>query len=222
MVRKSKADALVTRQQLLDAAEQVFLSQGVAGTSLQQVAAAAGLTRGAIYWHFQDKADLFTAMMDRVTLPCECAFDQARSAAPSDPAATLTAMALAPLRALSGHAQMQRVFRIAMHLTEYTGELAPVGERHRQAVAEFVDAMELPCRALAADPHGAALGLFGLVDGLMRQWTMDPSAFDLLAVGQRAVAAYVAGLAGLAATAAPPAAPAGSRRKSPARPVQSI
>lgn len=218
MVRKSKADALVTRQQLLDAAEQVFLSQGVAGTSLQQVAAAAGLTRGAIYWHFQDKAALFTAMMDRVTLPCECAFDLARSVAPSDPTATLRAMAMAPLRELSGHPQMQRVFRIAMHLTEYTGELAPVGERHRQAVAEFVGAMEWPCRALVPDAHGAALGLFGLIDGLMRQWTMDPSAFDLVAVGERAVAAYVAGLA---ATASPPAAPAGSRRKSPARPVPS-
>ncbi|MBQ0931109.1 TetR family transcriptional regulator [Ideonella alba] len=221
MVRKSKADALVTRQQLLDAAEQVFLSQGVAGTSLQQVAAAAGLTRGAIYWHFEDKAALFTAMMDRVTLPCECAFDEARGATPGDPCATLLGMAMAPLRALSGHAQMQRVFRIAMHLTEYTGELAPVGERHRQAVAEFVQAMELPCRALVPDAHGAALGLFGLVDGLMRQWTMDPAAFDLVAVGERAVRAYVGGLAARAATASPPAAPAGSPRKSRAQPARS-
>lgn len=221
MVRKSKADALATRQQLLDAAEQVFLSQGVAATSLQQVAVAAGLTRGAIYWHFQDKADLFAAMMDRVTLPCECAMDQARSACPDDPAATLRMMAMTPLRALASQAQMQRVFRIAMHLTEYVGELAPVGERHRQAVAGYVGDLELPCRALTADPHGAALGLFGLLDGLMRQWTMAPTAFDLVAVGERAVAAYVAGLAGLAATASPPAAPAGSPRKSPARPARS-
>jgi TetR/AcrR family transcriptional regulator, acrAB operon repressor len=218
MVRKSKADALATRQQLLDAAEQVFLSQGVAGTSLQQVAAAAGLTRGAIYWHFQDKADLFTAMMDRVTLPCECAMGQARTAAPGDPSATLQAMAMAPLRALAGHAQMQRVFRIAMHLTEYTGELAPVGERHRQAVAAIVADMQQACGQLSRDPHGAALGLFGLIDGLMRQWTMEPAAFDLVAVGERAVAAYVAGLS---ATASAPAAPAGSRQKNPARPARS-
>ncbi|MBN8487913.1 MAG: TetR family transcriptional regulator [Burkholderiales bacterium] len=218
MVRKSKADALATRQQLLDAAEQVFLSQGVAGTSLQQVAVAAGLTRGAIYWHFQDKADLFTAMMDRVTLPCECAMDQARGATPGDPVATLQAMAMAPLRALAGQAQMQRVFRIAMHLTEYTGELAPVGERHRLAVAGFVADLQQPCSVLSRDAHGAALGLFSLIDGLMRQWTMDPSAFDLVAVGERSVAAYVAGLA---ATASPPAAPAGSPRRSPARPARS-
>jgi hypothetical protein len=50
---------------------------GVARTSLQQVAAEAGVTRGAIYWHFKDKAELFSAMMDRVLLPCEWAMDDA-------------------------------------------------------------------------------------------------------------------------------------------------
>jgi TetR/AcrR family acrAB operon transcriptional repressor len=66
MVRRSKEDALATRNSLLDAAEHVFLAQGVAGTSLNDIAQAAGTTRGAIYWHFKDKADLFNAMMDRV------------------------------------------------------------------------------------------------------------------------------------------------------------
>ena len=65
MPRRTKEDALATRNSLLDAAERVFLAQGVAGTSLNDIAQEAGTTRGAIYWHFRDKADLFTAMMDR-------------------------------------------------------------------------------------------------------------------------------------------------------------
>ena len=56
---------------LLDAALRVFRDRGVAHTSLEEVAAAAGVTRGAVYWHFKDKADLFTALCERVQLPME-------------------------------------------------------------------------------------------------------------------------------------------------------
>ena len=71
MARRTKADAQTTRNNLLDAAEQLFQSRGVSHTSLNDIATAAGTTRGAIYWHFKDKADLFNAMMERVTLPLE-------------------------------------------------------------------------------------------------------------------------------------------------------
>ena len=71
MARRTKADAQATRSSLLDAAEQLFQARGVSRTSLNDIALAAGTTRGAIYWHFKDKADLFNAMMERVTLPLE-------------------------------------------------------------------------------------------------------------------------------------------------------
>src|SRR5574337_1789480 len=69
MARRTKEDALATRSALLDAAERVFLQQGVSRTSLADIAHAAGVTRGALYWHFKDKASLFNAMLDRVALP---------------------------------------------------------------------------------------------------------------------------------------------------------
>ena len=67
MARRTKAEAQATRNALIDAAERLFDSQGVSRTSLQDIAQAAGATRGAIYWHFKDKADLFNAMMERAT-----------------------------------------------------------------------------------------------------------------------------------------------------------
>ena len=73
MARRTKDDSPTTRD-LLDAAEYLFLSQGVSRTSLQHVARRAGATRRAVYWHFTDKADLVTAMIERVTLPLEAAF----------------------------------------------------------------------------------------------------------------------------------------------------
>ena len=51
------------RRRLLDAALEVFAEQGFASASLDQVAEAAGLTKGAIYSNFASKDDLFFAMM---------------------------------------------------------------------------------------------------------------------------------------------------------------
>ena len=85
MVRKTKEEALATRDLILDTAECVFQRRGVAATSLQEIALAAGLTRGAIYWHFQNKADVFEAMMQRVALPLERTLDAGDMREATDP-----------------------------------------------------------------------------------------------------------------------------------------
>src|SRR5436853_7028091 len=71
MARRTRKEALETRNRILDAAETVFHERGVAHASLEEIAATAEVTRGAIYWHFKDKAELFDAMMQRVVLPVE-------------------------------------------------------------------------------------------------------------------------------------------------------
>lgn len=71
MVRRTKAEAAATREALLDAAEEVFLERGVANASLDLISRRAGVTRGALYWHFRNKGDLFRAMLDRVRMPFE-------------------------------------------------------------------------------------------------------------------------------------------------------
>lgn len=58
------------RERLLDAALAEFQDRGYAGTSLQGVARRAGLTKGAIYWSFRDKQDLFlTLVHERLDVP---------------------------------------------------------------------------------------------------------------------------------------------------------
>jgi AcrR family transcriptional regulator len=52
-----------TRQRLLDAATEVFLEKGYEGTRVAEVARRAGLTTGAIYGNFDNKADLLTAAL---------------------------------------------------------------------------------------------------------------------------------------------------------------
>ena len=66
MARRTKQEAAATRAALLDAAEEVFLERGVSRASLEVISRRAGVTRGALYWHFRNKGDLFRAMLERV------------------------------------------------------------------------------------------------------------------------------------------------------------
>ena len=92
MVRRTKEEALQTRNRILDAAEQVFYDKGVSRTSLADIAAQAGVTRGAIYWHFENKGDLFTAMFDRVLLPLDELSAPPADGADDDPLTRLARM----------------------------------------------------------------------------------------------------------------------------------
>ena len=62
MAKKTRLEALETRNQILDTAERVFSQKGVSRTTLADIADAAGFTRGAIYGHFKNKADVFAAL----------------------------------------------------------------------------------------------------------------------------------------------------------------
>jgi AcrR family transcriptional regulator len=52
-----------TRRQLLDAGERVFLRWGLQGSSVEEIAAEAGFTRGAFYSNFKSKDELFVEML---------------------------------------------------------------------------------------------------------------------------------------------------------------
>lgn len=69
MARKTKEEAQATRAGILDAAQACFHEFGVAGTSLAMIGARAGYTRGAVYWHFKNKTEVLTAMIDRERIP---------------------------------------------------------------------------------------------------------------------------------------------------------
>lgn len=69
MAKKTKEHAEITRLNLISAARRLFIEQGVTKTTMEQIAIAAGYTRGAVHWHFESKVDIFQAMRDLVSIP---------------------------------------------------------------------------------------------------------------------------------------------------------
>ncbi|RZJ06882.1 MAG: TetR family transcriptional regulator, partial [Acidovorax sp.] len=187
MARRTKEDAIATRNSLIDAAEQVFGEKGVSRASLSDIAQAAGATRGAIYWHFKDKVDLFGAMMDRVTLPLEQGFGEFESSTCPDPVQRLRAVMAMVLRSVASDERTRRVFEVALYKVEYVSEMVGVRDRHmaaseaftRQLARDFELAAEAQHVVLPMTAMEAATGLHALFDGLIRNWILGEGGFDL-------------------------------------------
>ena len=214
MVRRTKEDAATTREQLLDAAERVFRERGVAGSSLAEVASAAGVTRGAVYWHFRDKADLYAAMCDRATLPLETMLTDAGSTLHASPLAALRDLALTALTRLARDPRSQAVFEVMFHKSEHTAELAPIAERKQRerrhclqqverVLQQAVHKGELP---QDTDTALATQALHAYIAGLMHEWVLDPGSYDLGTAAPALIDVLLAGL-----RAAPPRVEAASR-----------
>jgi len=202
MARRTKEEALETRSCILDAAERVFNERGVANSSLEEIATAAKVTRGAIYWHFKDKAELFDAMMQRVVMPAECLMESARAGGITDPLSVLRLTTIDVLLRTARDKRMQRVFEIAYHKCEYVGDAEGVRERHIASQNECLKSIEAGFRACVAagqipksvSPRVAAIGAMSLVSGLIANWLLEPASFPLARHAEALVDIYFRGL----------------------------
>ena len=136
MVRKTKEDTELTHAALLEAAGQVFFDKGVAQTTLNDIAVAAGMTRGAIYWHFKDKAALLQALFGQAMLPMEAMLAELDVCSEADPLGALRQMCIQSLTTLAQSQQQQRIFSIMFHKCENIGEAAAVIAENEQACGD--------------------------------------------------------------------------------------
>lgn len=179
-MRRTKEASEQTRQAIIVAARRQFAVRGVTRTTMQRVAEAAGVTRGAVYFHFANKRDLFRAMREQVSLPL---FDHTELLGPADPdpLGTVERFLHDVIEQIAGDLQTRRTFDILALKCEYVDELRPELKRHVRRCHDLMEKFALIYRhardsgAMRDDvaPETAALATCVFITGLVRLWLMD-------------------------------------------------
>lgn len=203
MARNSKEKAQETRESILDAAEDVFHDRGVSNTSLTDIARAAGVTRGAIYWHFRNKADLFDAMCQRVRGPMRAMIEEMANEETADPIGQLRAGGAFVMQQVVENPHYRKVLTILFHRCEYVDPEDPILIYQREWLAHGMSTIrQVMANARAKgqlpadlDINLAALYLHVVFDGLLNSWLFSPGSFDLVDDAQRINDAVWGGLA---------------------------
>lgn len=176
MARKTKEEAQRTRQQIIDAARTVFHKYGVANSSLEQVASAAGLTRGAVYWHFKDKAELFFAIREDVFTPMSQRMEAILfSDDYADPLDAIEASLKAFFQFLADSPTLRQVLEIMMLRCEQVNEYAEIQAEVERPSDEFLGKVNKIYKKAAAqgllreglEPSAIALDTWAFVKGLL-------------------------------------------------------
>ncbi|HEX8646206.1 MAG TPA: TetR family transcriptional regulator [Thermoleophilaceae bacterium] len=165
------------RERLLDAAERVFGESGYRGASVDDVAAAAGATKGALYWHFASKQELFFALVEeRVDSRVREFLEfMERAGTGSDPTPAVSS-------GLARVVDEQRQMFLLMHEYWALAVRDPGLREHyveRQRALRTRVAQTLEARAggrLPVDAERLATGLIAFATGLAEERIADPDA----------------------------------------------
>ncbi len=181
MARKTKEDSEKTRQLLIDKALDVFYEKGVARTTLNDVATAAGMTRGAIYWRFENKAELFAAFVDQAVSPMEQAARTLLEDTSSDPLERLRQLMVSTFVIPAQDLSIRRAYAVMVHRCEYTDEfragISALEERERNFVSMLGDLVDQAKEQGLIDTgrptEVIAFAIFSYIDGVLNRWTYD-------------------------------------------------
>lgn len=180
-MRKTKEEAEVTREKLLDAGLKVFSRKGYATATLDDIAKEAGVTRGAVYWHFKGgKADLLVSILDdglarvnNIMLKIITADEK--------PIKKLERLAVRMLEFLEEDEKYRALQEILIFKTgedtELTLKLADKQLAQRETLKNISDMID---EAKAAgevrkdvDTTTIALAYYGMINGIVLLWMVD-------------------------------------------------
>lgn len=176
MVRKTKEEAELTRKRIIDAARQVFHECGVIRSSLDRIARAAGVTRGAVYWHFEDKSALFFAMREDVFAPMLARTDAILfDPEQVNPLDAIEGSIKEFFRVLEDTPVVREVFEIMISRCEYVDEFASIQEEIGRPAQVFLEKIERQYQDASTkgflrpgvDPLDAARDTWAFTSGLL-------------------------------------------------------
>ncbi|PHV13301.1 hypothetical protein CSQ89_01285 [Chitinimonas sp. BJB300] len=180
------AEPVDTRDRILESAARVFSQRSYLGASLDEVAADAGLTKGAVYWHFKSKNDLFFALLDS---RFQVEFDQhlpeaielqSRHASPREGTKALLAGVLERVKQDPDWPRLFLEFLGQARAPEVRERLAQAYQQsYRMSATLITQQHSLHQQAVPVDPQLQAIFWSALMDGLITAWLLNPEAINL-------------------------------------------
>lgn len=201
MVRKTKEDAEVTRQRIIDAAREMFSTTGVSKSSLEKVAKLAGVTRGAVYWHFENKTELFHAMHEQVFLPLIERIDATllASSREKNPLTRIENFLLDTIRLLNEDQVTRQTYEIIMSKCEYVDEFATVLQQILGNCSGIVENIELVYQDAHQQglinsnlsPAQLAMDTHLFFSGLLHTWVKDSNGARVRGQAEMLIKAHI-------------------------------
>lgn len=200
-MKRTKEEAAVTRAAVLKAALSVFSSKGYDASTLEDVSAAARVTRGAIYWHFKSKADLYNTLIEEVA----ARGNMVVQSAVAEGGALLEILRRIFVRQCAlieddreARAIMELVlFKTGLHPDLKAGRKKQIDEGNA-LVAGIADAMRMGVSQGILrdniDPTDMARAFLAFENGAIQQWLASPKSFSLKTSAESFADILIAGL----------------------------
>jgi len=193
MARKTKQEALETRNSIMDAAVRVFAVKGVARTSLDDIAREAGVTRGAIYWHFANKEDLLNSLWDQIVLLYAPMTQASEAQDEPDPLGKMKNLYLALFCGLVEDQRQQQLFRLLFDDSSHSKETEAMRFRHVQMRRERLRGIQITLNNAQEkgqlppnlDIRQGSISVLVFIHGLITNWITTPDMFDIKKEGER-------------------------------------
>ena len=190
MARKTKEEAEKTKSRIMDAALDVFYRQGLTRSTLNDIAAEAGVTRGAIYWHFKDKMDLLKKINESIN--GEVVFFLKRPGVEEmDRLSDIAGIISQFFVLLETNERFAKFYAIMSYKVEYTDELEALLTVEFRESKRFRGFLESTYEKLMAEgkvtrevsPRQAALAILSMIWGMVEMWILDRTAIGLSTEG---------------------------------------
>ncbi len=200
-MKRKKADALLTREGILDAALRVFSRKGYALSTLEDIAKEAKVTRGAIYWHFENKVEIYAALVGERSSKAFTLFSDILNKKTS-PVQKLRQILIQSLIYIEENEDYRAILELTTFKTEVTEEMIPFVqkkvENNKILVASFVKIVE-EGRVTGEIRHDvnanvAAIAILGFLNGMLLSWLTDETAFSPRKQAETIVDTFLYGL----------------------------
>ncbi len=200
-MRKKKVDALQTRETILDAALKVFSKKGYALSTLEDIAKEAKVTRGAIYWHFENKVEIYAALVGERSSKAFSLFNDILTKKQS-PATKLRQILTQSLVYIEENLEYRAILELTTFKTEVTEDMVPFvqkkAENNRILTASFAKIVE-EGRATGEFrqdilSNAAAIAIMSFLNGLLLTWLTDETAFSPRKQAETIVDTFLHGL----------------------------